>query len=193
MNDNANFPPLFSGRIVEYVRDLAATVDSKSDYFPGHSVGVAHIAGMIVVELGMDQRIVQPLQVAALLHDVGKIRVPDSILLSPHALTQDEWKVMHQHSLWSAEIAAGIGDLSEDVVSWILHHHEHVDGSGYPDGLQGDQIPWQSRLLLVADAYHVMTAVRPYRSAMTRTEAAALLREKSGEQFDPVFVSAIPE
>ena len=180
-------PKRLSFRTMEYLRMLAATVDAKGNYFPGHSDAVAYIVTLYASELGITEPLLGMLQGAAMLHDTGKIRVPDSVLLAPRPLTEDEWIVMRSHSVWSAEIAAGIDGIGE-IPAWIRHHHEHWDGSGYPDGLKGEEIPWQSRLMLVADAFHVMTSMRPYRSAMSRQGAFAILADNAGGQFDPFFV-----
>jgi len=174
-------------RTIDYVRALSACVDAKGDYFPGHSDAVGYLVTLYATELDVQEPLLSELHVAAMLHDTGKIRVADSILLAPRSLTDDEWKIMRQHSVWSSEITASIGGL-EHLVSWVRHHHEHWDGSGYPDGLKGEEIPWQSRLLLIADAFHVMTAHRPYRRAMTRVEALTVLHNCSGKQFDPGFI-----
>lgn len=178
-------------RTLGLVRTLSHAVDHKGAYFPGHSEGVAYIVQFVGREYGFDGATLRRLQIAAMLHDVGKLRIPDRILLAPRRLTEDEFEVIRCHSSWSANIARAISGF-DDVADWILHHHEHLDGSGYPDGLTGqDGIPWQSRLLLVADAFHVMTAWRPYREAMSRSEALAQLREHAGTQFCPVWVEAL--
>jgi len=177
-------------RTIEYLRNLAATVDSKGEYFPGHSDAVAYIVTLYATELGIDGPELTLLHCAAMLHDTGKIRVPDSILLAPRRLTSDEWVIMRKHSIWSAEIAEGIDGLG-NIAVWVKHHHEHWDGSGYPDGLKGEDIPWQSRLLLIADAFHVMTSPRPYRAAMSRLRALDVLIEHAGTQFDPTFVNMV--
>jgi polar amino acid transport system substrate-binding protein len=178
-------------RTLNYCRSVARAVDSKAAYFPGHSDGVAYLVQMIGRELGVDHVMLQRMQAAALLHDTGKLRVPDAILLAPRKLTDEEYEIMKCHSVWSSEFASAISGFDVDIAVWIRHHHEAWDGSGYPDGLVGEAIPWQSRLMLVADAFHVMTAYRPYRQARSRTEAILELVEFSGRQFDPKFVDAL--
>ena len=178
-------------RTMSHCRAIARAVDSKAGYFPGHSDGVAYLVQLIARELGVGRGMLRRLQVASLLHDTGKLKIPDRILLAPRKLTQEEYDVMKQHSVWSSEIASSISGFDKDIAIWIRHHHESWDGSGYPDGLAGEAIPWQSRLMLVADAFHVMTAHRPYQDARSRSEAIAEIIANSGTQFDPRFVDAI--
>lgn len=176
--------------VLDYLRSLANTVDSKADYFPGHSDAVAYLVTIVTTELHVRNPLQQQLVAAALLHDTGKIFVPDSILNAERPLTVEERTIMRQHSVWSAEIAKGISGL-EVVAPWLYHQHEHWDGSGYPDGLVGEQIPWQSRLLLICDAFHVMTTHRVYREPLPRYEAWMEISEHAGIQFDPALVAAI--
>jgi polar amino acid transport system substrate-binding protein len=178
-------------RTLDFCRSIARAVDAKAEYFPGHSDGVAYLTQLIGNEIGIDHVMLRRLQAASLLHDTGKLRVPDRILLAPRKLTVQEFEIMKQHSIWSAELAAGLSGFELDVAVWIRHHHEAYDGSGYPDGLAGEDIPWQSRLMLVADAFHVMTAYRPYQVSRSRTEAILELIENAGTQFDPKFVDVI--
>jgi HD-GYP domain-containing protein (c-di-GMP phosphodiesterase class II) len=183
--------PAMLRRTMAYCRSLARAVDSKGDYFPGHSDGVAYLVQLIGRELDIPRPMLMRLQIASLLHDTGKLRIPDSILLAPRKLTEDEFQVMKLHSVWSSEVAAAITGFDVDIAVWIRHHHESWNGKGYPDGVAGDDIPWQSRLMLVADAFHVMTAYRPYHSARSRTEAIAEMVMCAGVQFDPRFVDAL--
>jgi polar amino acid transport system substrate-binding protein len=178
-------------RTLDFCRSIARAVDAKATYFPGHSDGVAYLTQMIGREIGYDDVTLRRLQAAALLHDTGKLRIPDVILLTQRKLTEEEFEVMKCHSIWSSQIAKGLTGFDKDIAIWIRHHHEHWDGSGYPDGLKGEEIPWQSRLMLVADAFYVMTAYRPYQRARTRTEAILELIKYSGTQFDPQFVDVL--
>lgn len=178
-------------RTLDFCRSVARAVDAKAGYFPGHSDGVAYMTQLLGRELGIDDIMLRRLQAAALLHDTGKLLVPDTILLAPRSLTVPEFAIMKKHSVWSSEIACALSGFSGDIALWIRHHHESYDGTGYPDGLKGEEIPWQSRLMLVADAFHVMTAYRPYQSARSRSEAITELIENAGKQFDPQFVDAV--
>lgn len=190
MREDALADGLFE-RTLNFCRTVARAVDIKASYFPGHSDGVAYLVQLIGREMGYDQITLRRLQAAALLHDTGKLRVPDSILLAPRKLDDKEFAIMRNHPIWSAEVASALSGFHKDIAIWIYHHHEHWDGSGYPDGLVGEATPWQARLLLVADAFYVMTAYRPYQQARSRTEAIMELISHSGTQFDPQFVNVL--
>jgi HD-GYP domain-containing protein (c-di-GMP phosphodiesterase class II) len=174
----------------EVIRLLALAVDAKGEYFPGHSEGVAYVVQLMGTEAGFSPSHLADLQLAAMLHDVGKLRIPDDVLTAPRRLTASEFEVMRRHPAWGANIAAAMHGI-EHLAPWILHHHEHFDGGGYPAGLSGEDIPYESRILLVADAFHVMTSVRPYQPARTRSEAIMELRKNSGTQFCPRAVSLL--
>ena len=135
-----------------------------------------------------DER-VESIRMAGLLHDVGKIGIRDAILLKPGPLSRDELAVMRRHSELGRAIIAGAG--MTDIADWVGHLHERIDGRGYPDGLAGDQIPLESRIILVADAFEAMTSDRPYRSARPGDEALAELERGAGTQFDPACVGAL--
>ncbi|MGH3049714.1 MAG: HD-GYP domain-containing protein, partial [Gaiellaceae bacterium] len=122
-------------------------------------------------------------------HDVGKIGLPDAILRAPRALTTDEYEVVKKHPEFGHSLLEGMG--IEPVNEWVLHHHENYDGTGYPGGLAGEEIPFGARIIFVADAFEAMTANRPYRSAQSREFALAELRDKAGTQFDPLVVEAL--
>jgi response regulator RpfG family c-di-GMP phosphodiesterase len=172
------------------IRALADALDAKCDYTSGHSLRVSRFAVLIGRALGLPLETLKDVELAGVLHDIGKIGVPESILWKPAKLTPEEHKIMSEHPVKSAQI---IGELSGLVRAreFVLHHHEFLDGSGYPDGLKGDEIPLGARIILVADAYDAMTTDRPYRKAIGHHKAIAELREKSGTQFDPKMVNAL--
>lgn len=174
----------------EYVRLLALAVDAKASYFPSHSDGVAYLVRLMASESGMPDDEVHRLTTAAVLHDVGKIMTPDAILNAERKLTVDEFEIMKLHSIDSWLIAKSTAGLAY-CAPWVRAHHERWDGRGYPDGLAGHDIPIQSRMIFVADAFHVMTSDRPYQRAVTRREALAELRRHSGTQFCPTCVEII--
>jgi HD-GYP domain-containing protein (c-di-GMP phosphodiesterase class II) len=122
------------------------------------------------------------------LHDIGKLGIPDAILLKPGSLTPQEWKVMQQHPLYAYNILAPIINLRQ-ALDIPLYHHERWDGSGYPYGLKGEQIPLTARLFAVIDVYDALTSDRPYRSAWTRSQAIEYLQEQAGQLFDPQVVA----
>lgn len=168
-------------------RALAHAVDAKAHYVPSHCEGVAYLLGMMAAEQGYDPEQVRRLELAGLLHDVGKLHIPDRILNAERRITSEEFEIIKTHSRWSAHIVRMLEGL-EFLTEWVLHHHEHFDGGGYPYGLKGDEIPWASRQILAADAFHVMTSDRPYQSARTRGAAIEILRAEAGKQFDPAAV-----
>lgn len=167
---------------------LAEALDLRDTGTASHSQTVARYAAMMAEQLGMDGREVERVRMAGLLHDIGKIGVPDAILNKPGALTDDEYAEMQRHPEIGARILGS--DVLDDVRHWVLAHHERPDGRGYPFGLAGDQVPLQARILAVADAYEAMTADRVYRKALGHEAARAELERCRGTQFDPAVVDA---
>jgi diguanylate cyclase (GGDEF)-like protein len=168
---------------------LARAVDAKDAYTHSHCETVSELCGLIAQELGMDARQIGRLRLAGLLHDVGKIGITDTILQKPGALTDDEFAIMKTHTRLGHAIVTAAERPTE--AEWILHHHERVDGSGYPDGLVGDQIPLESRIILVADAFEAITADRPYRMHRSADAAMVELERNAGTQFDRDCVAAL--
>jgi HD-GYP domain-containing protein (c-di-GMP phosphodiesterase class II) len=142
---------------------------------------------MIARELGLSEETQRTLRIAGLLHDLGKIAIPDSILKKPGALSDEEFEVMKQHPVLGWLIVSAIPSLAETLPG-IRHHHERWDGRGYPDGLAGENIPLLGRLMAVPDAFSAMTTDRPYRKGLSVQEAIGRLREGVGTQFDPAMV-----
>jgi diguanylate cyclase (GGDEF)-like protein/putative nucleotidyltransferase with HDIG domain len=171
------------------VRRLMAALSARHGRVGDHSTAVADLARSIGRTLGVEDADLDHLYLAGLLHDLGKISTPDAILLKPGPLTGEEREVMQEHPVVGFHLLDGL-DLTP-VDNWILHHHEHWDGSGYPDGLVGAEIPFGSRIVLVADAFDAMTTGRPYRRALSVQAALGELRDLAGHQFDPLVVSAL--
>lgn len=171
------------------VRRLLAALSARHGRVGEHSTAVADLARAIGRTLGVESEDLDRLYLAGLLHDLGKISTPDAILMKPGPLTTEERAVMQDHSSVGFHLLDGL-DLTP-VDNWILHHHEHWDGTGYPDGLTGAEIPFGSRIVLVADAFDAMTTERPYRRALSVQAALGELRDLSGRQFDPLVVSAL--
>jgi diguanylate cyclase (GGDEF)-like protein len=169
--------------------NLIRVVDAKDEYTGAHSERVAVLVEAIARELGVDEDNVEQLKVAGRLHDLGKIAIPDRVLQKPGALTPHEERQLAHHPQLGASLLDGMDIRPVDV--WIKHHHEHWDGSGYPHGLAGEEIPFGSRLILVADAYDAITTDRSYREATTPEQAIAELRRNAGIQFDPNVVAAL--
>jgi diguanylate cyclase (GGDEF)-like protein len=168
---------------------LARAVDAKDAGTRNHCETVSELCVLIGQSLGLDADRIERLRLAGLLHDVGKIGVSDRILGKPGRLDDDEAAEMSRHVRIGHAIVAS-AELDEEA-RWVRHHHEHFDGSGYPDGLSGEEIPPESRIILVADAFEAMTADRPYRRARPVHEALAELDRLSGMQFDPACVDAL--
>ena len=169
--------------------NLIRIVDSKDTYTGEHSQAVGRLVEAMARELDLDDETTEQLKLAGLLHDLGKIAVPDTLLKKPGCLEPDERRLVRAHAQFGHSLLEGLG--IEPVDSWVLHHHEHWDGSGYPNGLAGEEIPFGSRVILVADAYDAMTSDRTYRTASTATQALAEIRRRAGTQFDPAVVSAL--
>ena len=169
---------------------LAGTLGLRDDRTGTHSGRVVELACRIGRRLRLDPAALRDLAYAAHLHDIGKVGVPDAVLRKPGPLDSSEWKVIEGHSEWGAELVARVPGL-ERVSSIVRHHHERFDGRGYPDGLREDDIPVESRILAVADAYVAMTEERPYRHCMPDAAAQAELCAHRGSQFDPDVVDAL--
>lgn len=169
------------------VKALASAVDAKDPYTYGHSNRVARFTAAICAALGMGRKEARQAELAAILHDIGKIGTPESILQKPGRLDSLEMQKIREHPAKGAQILAHISEL-RDVITWIRHHHEWYDGEGYPDRLSGDEIPLQSRIIAVADTFDAMTSDRPYRKGMSETVALRIMEESSGSQFDPRII-----
>ncbi len=169
---------------------LAATVDLRDHPTRGHSDRLAQFAISVAKRLGMPGERLENLKIAALLHDIGKIGIGDGILLKPGDLTPEEYDWMKAHTLMGAKLLA-MADFPPQVIEAVLFHHERFDGSGYPLGLCGEQIPIEARILAAADALEGMTSARPYRAAMPITWATDELMRGRGSQFDPVVINAL--
>jgi putative nucleotidyltransferase with HDIG domain len=174
----------------ETVRSLAEAVDKRDTFTSGHSHRVQEIAMDIGRVMKVSDEELEALEWGGLLHDIGKIGVPDSVLLKKARLTREERVIMNAHPVLGAEIIAPVRSLALEL-PLIRHHHEWFNGSGYPDRLVADEIPQLARILHVADAFEAMTAARPYRmTPLTPAQALAELRKFGGIQFDPDVVDA---
>ena len=172
------------------IRMLAAAIDEKDPYTRGHSGRVAKYSTLIGRELGLTPEDLDTLRISALLHDVGKIGVEDRVLKKPGALTPEEFDLMKQHTVKGANIMRPVSQL-KNMLPGIELHHEHMDGRGYPYGLQGPQIPLMARIIGVADTLDAMTTNRPYQSAMDLEYALGKIKALAGSKFDAVVVNAL--
>ena len=169
---------------------LAKLLALRDGYTGGHAEEVVDLCDALAVRLGLDAEAVEELEMAARLHDLGKIGVPDVILHKPGRLTAEEWDVMRKHPGWGAEALAAVPGAG-GVAAAVRGHHERWDGQGYPDGLAGEDIPMAARIIAVADAWHAMTSNRSYRRALDDEHARAELADGSGTQFDPRVADAL--
>lgn len=171
----------------ESTRALIAAVDARDSYTRTHSMSVAVHAEAIAARMGWSKDQTAVLRNAALLHDVGKIGVPDAILTKPGRLTEEEFNTVRRHPEIALDIVGHLSFLGEEL-AYILHHHERFDGRGYPSGLAGERIPLGARIIAVADSLDTMLSPRTYKPAYTADHVRAELIAESGRQFDPVVV-----
>jgi putative nucleotidyltransferase with HDIG domain len=173
----------------ETLKSLARALEARDHYTRGHSERVGELSLAMAQALGLDEERCHLIHNAALLHDIGKIGVRDAVLLAPRKLTDKEMTVIRQHPTFGNIILGPLKFLGA-VSDLVKHHHERWDGKGYPDGIRGDAIPLESRIIAVADAFDAMTSTRPYRTALSRDTALAEIRAQAGRQFDPAVVDA---
>src|SRR4051812_8187296 len=172
------------------VRSLAAAIEARDGYTGGHSDEVQRLSTAVARRLGLDKAATDEIRTVALLHDVGKIGIPDHVLHNPDPLTREEWAVMRQHPVIGERILEPLPGLS-DVARAVRHEHERWDGTGYSDGLSGEDNPLSARVVLACDAYHALVSDRPYRSALPRDDALRELEFCAGTQFDPAVIEAL--
>jgi putative two-component system response regulator len=174
-------------RMEDLLMSFSQSLELRHPDTAGHSRDVLALGLMLASELGLghDQR----LRDALLLHDIGKIGVPDRVLLKEASLDDEEWELMKKHSEWGAQLLENF-ETYRDIANIVLSHQERYDGNGYPQGLAGEQIPLEARIIGVADAFHAMTADRPYRKALSPAHAAREILKNRGTQFDPELANA---
>jgi putative nucleotidyltransferase with HDIG domain len=174
----------------DVVAALASALQERDRYTGDHSESVVEMAGRVAESLGLDPEEVGRVRTAALLHDIGKVGVPDEILHKQGPLDEREWEIMRQHPVIGERILRAIPGMAR-VAKIVRHEHERFDGRGYPDGISAEAIPIGARIILACDAYHAMTSDRPYRQAMEHTAAIADLNANAGSQFDPEVAQAL--
>jgi hypothetical protein len=172
----------------QILRQLNTALEAKDPYTVGHTSRVARNSFGIAMTMGLSEDEVEEIRRAASLHDVGKIDVPDDVLLKPGKLTDEEYALMKQHSAAGAELVSRLGD--ERLTAIVRSHHERWDGRGYPDGLAGSDIPLGARIIAVADTYDAITTTRSYRQKSNHAKAVQILRQEAGRQFDSAAVDA---
>lgn len=172
------------------LQSLANGLEARDEYTQGHSERVMQVAVLVAAELGVPTESIDSLRNASLLHDIGKIGIPDGILRKAGKLTAEEWEQMRRHPIVSEEICRPLG-LSSEVLFLIKHHHERLDGKGYPSGLLPQDLPLLQRILVVADSFDAMRSRRPYRDSMPREELIGELNRNAGRTLDPTVVDAV--
>jgi putative nucleotidyltransferase with HDIG domain len=178
--------------LLDTIKAIAATIDARDGYTHRHSERVAALTAQLAREMGLSQADRETAELSALLHDVGKIAVPDSILNKPGKLTDEEYAEMRKHPVHGARILGNIQSATvKAVLPGVQYHHERWDGTGYPEGLAAENIPFLGRLLGVADFYDALTSARAYRGAMPADEAIGLIEKGSGSHFDPAVAAAL--
>lgn len=178
-----------SNPAITTINTLAYAIEARDPYTRGHSERVTAFSIWLAERLRLPKKKIEMLRYCCRLHDVGKIRVSDSILLKPGKLTLEERAQVELHPLYGSEILGDL-DFIKDGIPIILHHHERYDGKGYPYGLKKDRIPVEVRIITIADAFDAMTSDRPYRKALPIHEVLEELRTHAGTQFDPQLVKA---
>src|SRR6266478_7977641 len=178
--------------ILQSLLGLANALEAKDEYTRGHSDRVATLARRLALAAGLGAREVVTIAQSGLLHDLGKIAVPERILRKAGPLTDDEWQVMRRHPLTGAQIVAPL-EFFADGALIVRHHHERHDGSGYPDGLSGEAIPLGARVVAVADVYDALTSDRPYRRGLTHAAALERLAAEAGRTLDSRLTRLFPD
>ena len=186
--DNAELYEGIKGMHLSNLKALSSALNAKDYYTLGHAARVAAYMVLLGKELGWPEDLLRDVEEAAYLHDIGKIGVPDRVLLKPSGLNSHEWELMRQHPIFSAEIIRPLFD--DTLVAGVRHHHERWSGDGYPDGLAGENIPLIARAMCVVDSYDAMSFRRPYRQGLSADECLEELRRCGGDQFDPAMVVA---
>jgi putative two-component system response regulator len=179
------------GPLIGYLRGVQALVNSletKDSYTHGHSKTVAEISVMMGRAMNLSRREMREIRLGALLHDIGKIGIPLSILHKEGPLTDDEWEVVKQHPEDGHRILEPLSRSYPEVQRIVRHEHERWDGRGYPDGIAGEEIPLGARLVMIADTYDAVCSTRPYRKAMSKADALDIMRSGAGTQFDPELI-----
>jgi putative nucleotidyltransferase with HDIG domain len=174
-------------KCLEFAKVLAYTLEEKDPYTSGHSERVCYYSDIVCKRLSLPPKERSELQIASYLHDIGKVGISNRFINKKGTLTSTDWAIIKQHTNKSIELLVPL-NLSPNIISFIQHHHERFDGTGYPDGLAGDRIPWGARIIAISDSYDSMTSDRPYRKPLSNGEAKNELLKCTGKQFDPNLV-----
>ncbi len=176
--------------LTELIRMVSKAVDERAAYLRGHSERVAHYAAAIAEKLGLDERQVEQIHLASLLHDIGTLGIEDYLVTKDAPLAPDEFEIVKAHTVKGAAILRPI-ELLHDLIPGVELHHESLDGMGYPYGLKGDEIPLMARVIAVADSFDAMTTPRPYQAAMNSEYVLEIMKRLAGTRYDPAVVNAL--
>jgi len=182
-----NYSKALEEAYISTIRVVSAAIDARDPYTQGHSERVSAISRFMAEEISFREKQLEELEISCLFHDVGKIKTPDAILLKKEKLTQEEYMEMMRHTEYGASILNAAPSL-RNYIPAVRHHHEWFDGSGYPDGLNGNNIPLNASILSIADAFDAMMSDRPYRKALTIEQVLQELSSYSGRQFNPELI-----
>lgn len=174
--------------LMEMVTSLASAIDAKDTYTKGHSSSVSRYSEALARAINLPETEVERIKLGALLHDVGKIGIPENVLRKPTHLSEEEWEIMKQHPVIGAEKVLMPNETLRDLIPMVKYHHEHWDGSGYPEKLRGEEIPLSARIVAIADAYHALISDRPYRKGLGVQKACEILKMGAGIQWDAQLV-----
>ncbi len=174
--------------LMEMVTSLASAIDAKDTYTKGHSTSVSRYSEALARAINLPESEVERILLGALLHDVGKIGIPENVLKKPTHLSEEEWEIMKQHPVIGAEKVLMPNEALRDLIPIVKYHHEHWDGSGYPEKLKGEEIPLSARIVSIADAYHALISDRPYRKGLSVQKACEILKMGAGIQWDANLV-----
>ena len=177
-----------NSHLLDVVTSLANTIDAKDTYTKGHSTFVSRYSEALAKAIGLPEAEVERIRLGALLHDIGKIGIPENVLRKPTMLTDEEWEIMKQHPVIGAEKVLAPTESLRDLIPMVKYHHEHWDGSGYPYGLKGEEIPLSARIVAIADAYHALVSDRPYRKGLGVEKACEILKLGANVQWDKELV-----
>lgn len=173
----------------EIAKSLAGAIDAKDPYTKGHSTSVSRYSEALARAVNLPENEVERISLGALLHDVGKIGIPENVLKKPDRLSDEEWNIMKQHPVIGAEKVLQPNESLRDLIPIVKYHHEHVDGTGYPEHLKGDEIPLAAKIVAVADAFHALVSDRPYRKGLGLDVACDILLQGAGKQWDSDLVT----
>lgn len=174
--------------MLDVVSSLANTIDAKDTYTKGHSSAVSRYSEALARAINLPAQEVERIKLGAMLHDIGKIGIPEHVLRKPTMLSDEEWNIMKQHPAIGADKVLKPNKSLHDLIPMVKYHHEHIDGSGYPYGLKGDEIPMSARIVAIADAYHALISDRPYRKGMSVAKACEILKMGAGIQWDKELI-----